>query len=71
MALTGELAKVFSSINKKMGEHTIVLGSAARCRRADRDRDRAWSPGGQGVGCPQAGHPRDRSGHPSAALHQP
>ncbi len=27
MALTGELAKVFSSINKKMGEDTIVLGS--------------------------------------------
>lgn len=27
MALTGELAKVFSSINKKMGDDTIVLGS--------------------------------------------
>jgi recombination protein RecA len=27
MALTGELAKVFASINKKMGEDTIVLGS--------------------------------------------
>ena len=30
MALTGELAKVFSSINKKMGENTIVLGSDIR-----------------------------------------
>ena len=25
--LTGDLAKVFSAINKKMGEDTIVLGS--------------------------------------------
>jgi len=30
MALTGELAKVFNSINKKMGENTIVLGSDIR-----------------------------------------
>jgi recombination protein RecA len=27
MALTGELAKVFATINKKMGEDTVVLGS--------------------------------------------
>ena len=27
MALTGELAKVFQTINKKMGEDTVVLGS--------------------------------------------
>jgi recombination protein RecA len=30
MAITGELAKVFSAINKKMGDDTIVLGSDIR-----------------------------------------
>ena len=36
MAITGELAKVFSSINKKMGADTIVLGSDIRDDILDR-----------------------------------
>ena len=44
---------------------------AARRGRADHRRDRARRPGRPRVGRPQAGHPRDRPGHPGAAVRQP
>ena len=43
---------------------------AARGRGADHRRDGARTPGRPGVGCPQAGHPGDRPGHPGPPLRQ-
>ena len=42
----------------------------ARRGGAHRRRDRARRPGRPRVGCPQAGHPRDRQGRPGAAVRQ-
>ena len=42
MAITGELAKVFANINKKMGADTIVLGSDIRDDILDREPQALW-----------------------------